>query len=59
MRLPARPLFAAALLALPMLAASCSEKPKATDPEKTATVVPAETMTASDSTAVPADSMQK
>lgn len=59
MRFTARPLLAATLLALPLLAASCTEKPKATDPEKTATVVPAETMTASDSSAVPADSMKK
>ena len=55
----ARPLLAAALLALPLLAASCTEKPQATDPEKTATVVPAETMNASDSTATKADSATK
>jgi hypothetical protein len=59
MRLSIRPLFAAALLALPLLATSCTEKPKATDPEKTATVVPAETMNASDSTATTADSTKK
>jgi|GEM_PF-3745859 len=59
MRLSIRPLFAAALLALPLLTTSCTEKPKATDPEKTATVVPAETMNASDSTATTADSTKK
>ena len=56
MRLILRPLLFAAL---PLLAASCTEKPKATDPEKTATVVPATTMQASDSSAVVADSVKK
>ncbi|NML66301.1 hypothetical protein HHL22_13900 [Hymenobacter sp. RP-2-7] len=59
MRSTTRPLLLAALAALPLLAASCSDKPKATDPEKTATVVPASSMAASDSTAVPADSVKK
>jgi len=59
MRTAFRPLLLTALAALPLLAASCTEKPKATDPDKTATVVPAETMAASDSTAVPADSAKK
>ncbi|MGI4832742.1 MAG: hypothetical protein ACRYFK_04705 [Janthinobacterium lividum] len=59
MRIALRPLLLTSLAALPLLAASCSEKPKATDPEKTATVVPAETMATSDSSAVPADSVKK
>lgn len=59
MRFAPRPLLCAALAALPLLAASCTEKPKATDPEKTAVVVPASTMATSDSTAMPADSVKK
>lgn len=59
MRTAIRPLLLTALAALPLLAASCTEQPKATDPDKTATVVPAETMAASDSAAVPADSVKK
>jgi hypothetical protein len=48
-------LAAPALTALSLLA-SCSEKPKATDTEKTAVVVPSEATTASDSAAVKVDS---
>jgi hypothetical protein len=48
-------LAAPALTALSLLA-SCSEKPKATDAEKTAVVVPSEATTASDSSAVTVDS---
>jgi hypothetical protein len=59
MRISIRPLLLTALAALPLLATSCSDKPKATDPDKTATVVPAENMAASDSTAVTADSAKK
>jgi uncharacterized lipoprotein YajG len=48
-------LAAPALAALSFLA-SCSDQPKTTDTEKTAVVVPSEANSASDSSAVKADS---
>ena len=48
--------LAAPVLTALSLLASCSSKPKETDTSKTAVVVPADVMTASDSAAVKPDS---
>lgn len=57
------PLLRAVLLAAPvalgLLTAACTDKPKTTDPEKTAVVVPAEANAAADSTAAKMDSTGK
>ena len=49
----------AAPLTLALLASACSDKPKATDPENTAVVVPADANAAADSTAAKMDSTGK
>ncbi|MGI4872441.1 MAG: hypothetical protein ACRYFX_14840 [Janthinobacterium lividum] len=55
MKIKLHSLCLAALTALSLLA-SCSSKPKETDANKTAVVVPADVMTTSDSAAVKPDS---